>query len=70
MFESLSNYFYSEPGRITPHEKALVLVAAFLLLLGAIGRVATLATNILPTLAQQPETNKNLAKIYPALPVW
>jgi hypothetical protein len=70
MFESLADYFYSKPGRITVHGKVLVLVAAFLLLVSAIGQVATRATNILPTLAQQPETNKTLADIYPTLPVW
>ena len=70
MFESLAEYFYSEPGRIAPHGKVLVLVAAFLLLVGAIGQVTTRVTNILPTLAQQPETNRNLADIYPTLPVW
>ena len=70
MFESLADYFYSERGRITPYGRALVLVAAFLLVVGAIGQVATRATNILPTLAQHPETNKALADIYPTLPVW
>jgi hypothetical protein len=70
MFQRLADYFYSEPGRITLHGKALVLVAAFLLVVGAIGQVASRATNMLPTLAQHPETNKTLADIYPTLPVW
>ena len=70
IFESLADYLYSKPGRITAHGKMLVLVAAFLLLVSAIGQVTTRATNILPTLAQKPETKKNLVNIYLTLPVW
>jgi hypothetical protein len=70
MFESVAEYFYSEPGRITPYGTFLTLIGAFLLLAGAIGRVATGTINVLPTLAQQPETNKTLSDIYPTLPVW
>lgn len=70
MFESLADYFYSEPDRITPYGRLLTLVGAFLLVAGALGRVATGAINILPTLARQPETNKTLSDIYPTLPVW
>jgi hypothetical protein len=70
MFESVAEYFYSEPGRITAYGKFLALVGAILLVAGAVGRVATVSVNVLPTLAQQPETNKTLSDIYPTLPVW
>jgi hypothetical protein len=70
MLERLQDYFYSEPGRITGPGKLLVLLGCFLLLVGAIGRLATGAINMLPTLAQQNQTTKALADIYPTLPVW
>lgn len=70
MFESLDKYFHSEPGRITYYGRMLILIGAFLLVIGALGQVATKAVNILPTLAQQPETSKTLSDIFPTLPVW
>lgn len=70
MLEQLQNYFYSEPGRITEPGKLLARFGAFLLLVGAIGRFATGTINILPTLAQHPPATKNLADIYPTLPLW
>lgn len=70
MLERLTDYLYSEPGRIAGFGKLLALCGAFLLVLGAIGRLATGAINILPTLAQQLQTTKNLADIYPTLPLW
>jgi hypothetical protein len=70
ILDHLQNYCYSKPGRITGLGRALVLFGAFLLLGGAIGRVATGAINILPTLVKQPETEKNLADLYPTWPLW
>lgn len=70
MIENVQDYFYSEPGRITGPGKLLVLFGCFLLVMGAIGRLATGAINTLPTLAQQNGTTKTLADIYPTLPLW
>lgn len=70
MIERLQEYFYTEPGRITAPGRLLVQLGALLLLAGAIGRVATGAINILPTLARQPETTKTFADIYPTWPLW
>lgn len=70
MFEKLQDYFYSEPGRITGLGRFIVQFGLFLLLAGALGRVATGAINIIPTLARQAATSKTLADIYPSLPLW
>ena len=64
------DYFYSEPGRITSLGRLIFQIGSFLLIAGAIGRVATGTINILPTLARQAETSKTLADIYPSLPLW
>lgn len=70
MLERIHEYFYSEPGRITGHGRLICQLGAFLLVVGAIGRVVTTAINISPTIAKQPETTKMLAEVYPALPLW
>lgn len=70
MSEQLFHYFYSKPGRITQPGRLLVLLGAFLIMVGFFGRLATTTINILPTLAQQRQTDKSLAEIYPTLPLW
>src|SRR5213592_1873858 len=70
MLERLQGYYYSEPGRITGLGRFVVQCGSFLLMAGAIGRVATGAINILPTLARQTETSKMLVDIYPSVPLW
>jgi hypothetical protein len=70
MLERLQGYFYSEPGRISGIGKLIFQLGAFLFVAGAIGRVATIATNILPTVSKQLQASKALADIYPAVPLW
>ena len=70
MLDRLQDYFYSEPGRISGIGRLIFQLGAFLLVAGAIGRVATSAINILPTVSKQLQTSKALADIYPTLPLW
>jgi hypothetical protein len=70
MVERLTNYFLSEPGKITGLGRKFAYCGALLLLAGAIGQFATRTTNILPTLTHQAESTKMLADIYPTLPLW
>jgi len=70
MLGFLHEYLYSEPERLTKPGRLLARLGAFLILAGAIGRLSTITINVLPALANQPQTSKALADIYPTLPLW
>ena len=70
MFERIYKYFLSEPRRLIGLGKNFVLTGAFILLIGAIGNVATGVGSITQGMGKQVVATRALAELYPSIPTW
>jgi hypothetical protein len=70
MFEKLFLYFVEKPHRLKAIAHLLVNTGGFLLLLGALGRVAKIGVGSMALLVGKAADVPMLASIYPSLPTW
>ncbi|QRF62826.1 hypothetical protein [Variovorax paradoxus] len=70
MFDRIYQYFLREPRRLIGLGKNLVLTSAFILLIGAIGNVATGVGSITQGMGKQVVATRALAELYPSIPTW
>jgi hypothetical protein len=70
MIDRMIDFFLERPKRLISLGRVLVEVGGFVLVIGAIGRVATGFPGITNMLAKVSAPEKTLADLYPSLPTW